>query len=150
MHIHMLACIQLLCLGLICLSLMEKWHSLSAGHAAYCLTVKQTLLLPLTPPLPGPIHFFISHLIRAFKSLTQILLCPALGLILLWLFCPLSTWEERYWLCAVWLGIWWWMFWAVCKVISRSEGGGEEPLIGLSCELSLIRIPSLFLLTQWP
>lgn len=33
---------------------------------------------PLLPPLPRPSHFFISRLIAAFKSLTQILLCPAL------------------------------------------------------------------------
>lgn len=40
------------------------------------------------------------------------------------------------------------MFGAVGKVISRREGGGEEPLISLSCELSLSHIPALFLLTQ--
>lgn len=40
------------------------------------------------------------------------------------------------------------MFGAVGKVISRREGGGEEPLISLSRELSLSHIPALFLLTQ--
>lgn len=34
--------------------------------------------LHCSPPLPRPSHFFISRLIAAFKSLTQILLCPAL------------------------------------------------------------------------
>lgn len=50
------------------------WKS-DTGHAAYCSSEKQN---STAPPLPRPSHFFISRLIAAFKSLTQILLCPAL------------------------------------------------------------------------